>query len=107
MRGFDPGFLAFCYQLNFEGCAVSTIDNIEDRLFEMLPKELTVAREQLTRESKLEDIGFDSLAVIEFMFQVEDEFNIRFGQSGVPPKTLGEVFDQIKDAIAKAGQGKP
>lgn len=83
-----------------------TLDNIEDRLFEMLPKELTVAREQLTRESKLEEIGFDSLAVIEFMFQVEDQFNIRFGQTGEPPKTLGEVFDQIKGAIAKAEQEK-
>lgn len=85
---------------------MSALDNIEDRLFEMLPKELTVARDQLTRESTLEEIGFDSLAVIEFMFQVEDHFNIRFGQQGEPPKTLGEVFDQIKEAIAKAEQAK-
>ena len=78
--------------------------NLEERLFAMLPKELTVPREQLTRDSKLEEIGFDSLAVIEFMFQVEDTFNIRFGETGEPPKTLGEVFDQIQSELDKAGK---
>jgi acyl carrier protein len=77
---------------------------IENRLFEMLPKELTVPRDQMTRDSKLEDIGFDSLAVIEFMFQVEDTFNIRFDETGEHPKTLGEVFDQITATIAKSQQ---
>ncbi len=81
--------------------------DIESRLFEMLPKELTVPRDQMTRESKLEDIGFDSLAVIEFMFQVEDMFNIRFGNSVEPPKTLGEVFDQITVAIEQAQAAAP
>lgn len=77
---------------------------LEERLFAMLPKELSVPREQLTRDAKLEEIGFDSLAVIEFMFQVEDAFGIRFGESGTPPKTLGEVFDQIDEALTKAGK---
>ena len=79
-------------------------NNLEERLFAMLPKELSVPREQLTRESVLEEIGFDSLAVIEFMFQVEDTFGIRFGETGTPPKTLGEVFDQIAAALEQAGK---
>lgn len=83
---------------------MTTTNNLEERLFAMLPKELTVPREQLTRDSKLEEIGFDSLAVIEFMFQVEDTFGIRFGESGTPPKTLGEVFDQISAALEAAGK---
>ncbi|MES2041910.1 MAG: acyl carrier protein [Pseudomonadota bacterium] len=72
---------------------------LEERLFSMLPKELTLPHEELTRESKLQDIGFDSLAVIEFKFEVEDAFGIRFGQFVSPPVTLGEVFDQIEEAI--------
>ncbi len=83
---------------------MNTTTNLEERLFAMLPKELTVPREQLTRESRLDEIGFDSLAVIEFMFQVEDSFDIRFGEGGTPPATLGEVFDQISAALAAAGK---
>ncbi|MBI3728513.1 MAG: acyl carrier protein [Burkholderiales bacterium] len=74
-------------------------NELEERLFSMLPKELKLSHEELTRESKLEEIGFDSLAVIEFKFEVEDAFGIRFGQFVTPPITLGEVFDQIEEAI--------
>ncbi|MFZ3003970.1 MAG: acyl carrier protein [Undibacterium umbellatum] len=74
-------------------------NELEKRLFSLLPKELKLPHEQLTRESQLLEIGFDSLAVIEFKFEVEEAFGIRFTQSDTPPVTLGEVFDQIEEAI--------
>jgi acyl carrier protein len=76
--------------------------DIEDRLFSMLSSQLRIPREGLTRDSTLESIGLDSLATIEFIFQVEDSFGIHFDEEGAPPKTLGEVFDQIAACMNKS-----
>ena len=71
------------------------MNDIESRLYDMLAKQLEIPRERLSHESTLEQIGLDSLAIIEFMFQIEDSFNIRFDQTSEPPKTLGDVLKQV------------
>jgi acyl carrier protein len=38
---------------------------------------------------------------MELIFEIEDHFDIRLEQAASYPKTLGEVFDQIKAAINK------
>lgn len=76
------------------------MSSVETQLYQLLREELPDAPEHLTRESTLESIGMDSLSTIEFMFQIEDHFGIRFDQSGTPPKTLGDVFDEV---VAKLG----
>ncbi|MHB8921710.1 MAG: acyl carrier protein [Halothiobacillus sp.] len=78
------------------------MSDIEEQLYQLLMKELPVAREGLTRDSTLESIGLDSLATIEFMFQIEDHFGIRFEQTGTPPKTLGDVFDEVHAKLEHA-----
>lgn len=78
------------------------MNDIEEQLYQLLIKEVPVERESLTRETTLEAIGLDSLATIEFMFQIEDHFNIHFEQAGAPPKTLGDVFDEVNALLAKA-----
>jgi acyl carrier protein len=54
-----------------------------------------ISHEQLRPEATLESLGLDSLAVIEFLFQVEDKFNIRIPDQPNPPQTLGEVMQLI------------
>jgi acyl carrier protein len=71
------------------------MNDTENRLCEMLAQQLEIPRAGLTRATTLEQIGLDSLATIEFMFQIEDSFNIRFDQSGAPPATLGDVLNQV------------
>ncbi len=71
------------------------MNDTENRLYDMLAQQLAIPREGITRETTLEQIGLDSLATIEFMFQIEDSFDIRFDQSGAPPITVGDVLDQV------------
>ena len=78
------------------------MNDIEEQLYQLLVKELPVEREKLCRESTLESLGMDSLTTIEFMFQIEDHFGIRFDQTGSPPKTLGEVFDEVLPKLTHA-----
>ncbi len=78
------------------------MSDIEAQLYQLLIKELPTAPADLTRDSTLESIGMDSLSTIEFMFQIEDHFGIRFDQTGTPPKTLGDVFDEVHTKLEHA-----
>jgi acyl carrier protein len=78
------------------------MNDLEEQLYQLLMKELPVERANLSRESTLESLGMDSLTTIEFMFQIEDHFGVRFDQTGSPPKTLGEVFDEVLPKLTHA-----
>jgi acyl carrier protein len=78
------------------------MNDTENRLCDMLAQQLEIPREGLTRTTTLEQVGLDSLATIEFMFQIEDSFNIRFDQTGEPPTTLGDVLDQVNAKLEHA-----
>lgn len=71
------------------------MNDTESRLYDMLAQQLAIPRDGITRDTTLEQIGLDSLATIEFMFQIEDSFDIRFDQSGASPVTVGDVLDQV------------
>ena len=77
------------------------MNDIENRLYNILAKQLEISREGLSCETTLEQIGLDSLATMEFMFEIEDNFNIRFDQTGEPPKTLGDVLNQVTAKLQK------
>lgn len=68
----------------------------------ILKSKFDLAPEALQPQARLEDLGVDSLAVIEVIFSVEDEFNIAVpsGASAAQSelKTVGDLvtyFDQL------------
>jgi acyl carrier protein len=63
-----------------------------------------ISREKLLPDATLESLGLDSLAVIEFMFQIEDKFGIRIPDQANPPRTLGEMVQLIEPLLPA---GKP
>lgn len=64
-----------------------------------------ITEEKLLPEVTLESLGLDSLAVIEFLFQVEDKFGIQLPDQGNPPRTLGEVAQLIDPLLAARALG--
>ena len=70
----------------------------------ILKKNFDLAPEVLQPEAKLDDLAIDSLAVIEVMFEVEEEFKITVPsepaamQSRI--KTLGDLVAYIDQLIA-------
>ena len=71
----------------------------------ILKKNFDLATEVLQPEAKLDDLAIDSLAVIEVMFEVEEEFKITVPsepaamQSRI--KTLGDLVAYIDQLIAE------
>ena len=65
-----------------------------------LARDYKLDSDQLMPDTALEDIGVDSLAVAELLFNVEDAFKITFPSDQVALITLGDVGAYIDTIIA-------
>jgi len=55
--------------------------------------------DKLTPETDVASLGIDSLSMIEFMFQMEEKFNIHMSDSRAPLATVGDVIGEIERTI--------
>lgn len=81
-----------------------------ERLRTILQKDYAVAPEQLTMDSTLQDLGIDSLGVVELLFTVEDTFDLRLPSEPVPMHSVGDVvryIDELSAAKALAQAALP
>lgn len=70
-----------------------------EKLKEIIALQLDIDGETLTPETKiLEDLGTDSLDVVEMLMSVEDEFNVEIPDEKIEDlKTIGDVVEYIQD----------
>lgn len=57
--------------------------------------------EDLGPDAQLDNLGLDSLSVIEFMFNLEDELKIKLTDERVELKTVGDVVKVVDRIIAE------
>jgi acyl carrier protein len=67
----------------------------------MMVKQFDLKLEDLTPEATLEGLGLDSLSVIEFTFNLEDELKITMPDERVELKTLGDVVNLLDKLLAE------
>ena len=61
--------------------------------------------DEITSELKLrEDLGLDSLNMVELMVELEDKFNIEIEESDLDPAAL-QTVSQIYDLVEKYTEG--
>ena len=71
--------------------------DIQNAVFEKVAEQKGVDRTTLTRETTFLDIGADSLDMVEFSLDLEDQFKITINQSDIGGiKTLGQAIDFIE-----------
>ncbi len=80
---------------------MSSLQTIRD----MMVKQFDLKPEDLTPEATLEGLGLDSLSVIEFTFNLEDELKIKFPEERVELKTLQDVVNLVDKLIAEQKTG--
>ena len=70
----------------------------EDRVKEIIAKELEVEAKQLTPEAKfIEDLGADSLDIVELVMALEEEFGIDIPDEDADKlKTVGDAMNYLK-----------
>jgi acyl carrier protein len=67
----------------------------------MMVDQFDLKLEDLTPDATLESLGLDSLSVIEFMFNLEDELKIKLPDERVEIKTLQDVTDLVDRIVAE------
>ncbi|WP_212786204.1 acyl carrier protein [Ferrigenium kumadai] len=68
---------------------------------QMMVKQFDLQIENLTPDATLESLGLDSLSVIEFMFNLEDELKIKLPDERVEIKTLQDVVNLVDKLLAE------
>jgi acyl carrier protein len=70
----------------------------EDRVKEIIAKELEVEVKQLTPEAKfIEDLGADSLDIVELVMALEEEFGLEIPDEEADKlKTVGDAMNYLK-----------
>jgi acyl carrier protein len=72
-----------------------------ERLRGILANEFEVATQVITPDARLDSLGIDSLAVIEVIFRLEDEFKISFPQDPGELSTVGNLVSSIDHLVAQ------
>jgi acyl carrier protein len=68
--------------------------SIEEKVYEIIQRKLSVNAEQITPEASFtEDLGADSLDTVELVMDLEEEFNITI------PEEEQENLKTVQDAI--------
>jgi acyl carrier protein len=74
----------------------------------LIAEHFGIEPEKLAPETEIASFGIDSLAMIEFMFQMEEKFNIRMADSRAPLVTVADVIAEIERTInAQATPASP
>ncbi len=66
----------------------------------MMVEQFDLKLEQLTPTAELAGLGVDSLSIVEFMFNLEDELNIKFGDERVELKTVQDIANVVDQLVA-------
>jgi acyl carrier protein len=61
-----------------------------------LEQRLDVTPDKVTTEARLEELGIDSLMLLELMFEFEDKFGISLDNTLQTPKTVGEMVEMME-----------
>jgi acyl carrier protein len=74
------------------------VASVEERVIEIVCDNLGVSKDQVKRETKFqEDIGADSLDIVELVMELEEEFEITIPDDQAEKiKTVGEAIDFIE-----------
>ena len=72
-------------------------------LAEVLVDKYDVDKDKIRPEATLTDLGLDSLMVVEFLFDVEDEFNIEGPDDRAEFETRNEAATLIDELIEAKG----
>ena len=74
-----------------------------DRLINAIAEVLDLDKDKITADSKfVDDLGADSLDVLEIIMSIEDEFNIKIPTNGAENiVTVGDAFEAIKKVMNK------
>lgn len=59
-----------------------------------------VPAEKIRSDAALEDLGLDSLGLMEFVFALEDAFGLRIPETELDPRQQGMTLERLVEVVA-------
>ncbi len=72
-------------------------------LAEVLHEKYDIARDVISPDATLTEIGLDSLTVVELLFDVEDEFEVEIPEERATFQTLAEAAALVEQLVQAKG----
>jgi acyl carrier protein len=82
-------------------------EQIRSKVIDIVCDHLAVNKDQVTDSTNfIEDIGADSLDIVELVMELEEEFDITIPDTEAEKiKTVGEAIEHIKITLKKKSEG--
>ena len=84
------------------------MDNIEEKVLELVREQLDIEPQEIFLSSKLEDLNLDSVAIVELVFLLEEKFEVSIPFEGLDESelkrnfyTVSSIVDHLKDLLKK------
>ena len=84
------------------------MENIEEKVLELVGKQMGIDPKQITLNGKFEDLNLDSVAIVELVFSLEETFDISIPFEGLDESEIKKHFynvsslaDHIEDLLQK------
>jgi acyl carrier protein len=77
---------------------------LENRITEIIVEQLGVAREEVVPEASfIDDLGADSLDIVELVMAMEEEFDVEIPDDDAEKiQTIGDAISYLKEKLASA-----
>jgi acyl carrier protein len=77
---------------------------LENRITEIIVEQLGVAREEVVPEASfIDDLGADSLDIVELVMAMEEEFDVEIPDDDAEKiQTIGDAISYLKEKLAAA-----
>jgi acyl carrier protein len=79
-----------------------TVPAILERVQALLKKRFELSDEQVLPHRELTGLGIDSLAAIEFVFELEDSFGISLSQERGDLNTVADIAALVEHAVSRS-----
>ena len=84
------------------------MENIEEKVLELVGKQTGIDPTQIPLDRKFEDLNLDSVAIVELVFSLEETFDISIPFEGLDESeikkrfyTVSTLTDHLKDLLQK------
>lgn len=77
---------------------------VYDAVVAVLTDDFEVARDRIRPAAPLQSLGLDSLALMEFVFAIEDRFSLRIPEDQLDPRQAGLTLADLCAALDGVGQ---
>ena len=84
------------------------MDNIEEKVLELVGEQMGIEPKEIFLSSKLEDLNLDSVAIVELVFLLEEKFEVSIPFEGLDESelkrnfyTVSSIVDHLKNLLKK------